>query len=89
MNTPRPHAAWSEAEYLSLLHDQLEQQNGLLRDIRDRLPAPDQGAGGPAAEAEDTAEPHTVQISEPAPPAPKKRAAAKKTTAKATDQHGG
>lgn len=77
MDTPRPHAAWSEAEYLSLLHDQLEQQNGLLRDIRDRLPAPDRGAGGPAA---DDTGPTTVQISEPAPAAPRKRAPAKKTT---------
>jgi len=71
-----------EQQFLAGICDRLDRQNALLADLRDRLPAP---AEQPVTEPEDTGEPETVELIEPAQPAkkaPARKPAARKTAAR-------
>jgi hypothetical protein len=75
MTTPTPRNP--EQQYLQGIWDRLDRQNGLLADIRDRLPAPSEGqpVTDQAANAPGCGQPEEVEITEPAtPPAPGKAA---------------
>jgi hypothetical protein len=74
-----PAPVTTEQRFLSAICDRLGEQNTLLADLRDRLPAP---VEQPVAEPEDTREPQTVDLIEPVRPerkAPARKPAARKS----------